>query len=212
MSTIDDLARQLLESSRDRRWIQGIAGIPGSGKSTLAAALLERLPGAGAGVGPGAAVVVPMDGFHLPNQTLIEMGRRDYKGAPDTFDAVAYIDLLRRLKNASEPVQIPIYDRNLHEPVPGSTIDPSVRIIITEGNYLLLDQPPWSELADVLDSCWYVDTPIEQARQWAVERHIAGGRDPDGARRHYERNDLPNARFVLNNRRAPDSVIRSDWH
>ena len=202
MTVIETLVTQLLEQSRDRRWIQGIAGIPGSGKSTVAAALLERLP--------EAVVVVSMDGFHYPNQTLTQMGRRDYKGAPDTFDFDAYIAVLRQLRDGNAQVRVPIYDRKLHEPIPGPTIGPSVRIIITEGNYLLLDQPPWSELAEVLDGCWYVNTPLEQARRNIIERHIVGGRDPDDAEGHYARNDLPNAQLVIGHRRTPDRVIDID--
>jgi pantothenate kinase len=198
---INECAQYLIESSSDRRWIQGIAGIPGSGKSTFAAALVEQINQ------HQPAALVAMDGFHLPNQTLINMGRRDFKGAPDTYDVNGYIALLKQLRTAAEPVRVPVYDRNLHEPVPGPTIDPSVRIIITEGNYLLLDQPPWSQLADVLDSCWLINTSIDQARQWAINRHIKGGRDKTDAEQHYERTDLPNAQLVQQQMREPDKII-----
>lgn len=195
----DRLAAQLRDNARERRWIQGIAGIPGSGKSTLAAALLARLS--------SEAAIIAMDGFHLPNQTLVDMDRRDFKGAPDTFDVTAYLHVLQQLRRDGVAVNGPVYDRALHEPVPGPTIDPSVRFIITEGNYLLLDQPPWTALSDVLDACWFVDTPTEQARQWIIERHVSGGRDPDDAALHYERTDEPNARLVVECRRVADEVI-----
>jgi pantothenate kinase len=204
MSRLDELAVELMLKSRDGRWVQGIAGIPGSGKSTIAAALLDRLP--------GSAAVVPLDGFHYSKQALAERGRADFKGAPDTFDGGAYLALLRQLRDPQAPVRVPVYDRQLHEPVCGPTIDPSVRIIITEGNYLLLDQPPWSQLAAVLDGCWYVETPLDQARRWLIERHVAGGRRLDDAQRHYERNDLPNSHLVIARRRAPDAVLHlSAW-
>lgn len=197
----DQLAAQLRRQAGERRWIQGIAGIPGSGKSTLAAALLERLP--------GQAAVVAMDGFHRTNESLAAMGRRDFKGAPDTFDVAAYVKVLRQLRESDAPVQVPIYDRTLHEPVleSGPVIDPSIRIIITEGNYLLLDQPPWTALSELLDACWFIDTPLEQSRQWIIQRHIRGGRDASEAVVHYERTDLPNARLVIENRRVADEVI-----
>lgn len=201
MTFVDELASELRSKSQGHRWMVGIAGIPGSGKSTLATQLAERLP--------GIAAVMPLDGFHLSNDRLSVLGLRDVKGSPPTFDFDAYFETLRSLRSGDRPVQVPLYDRAAHEPVSGPIIGPSVRIIITEGNYLLLDQEPWAALGDVLDECWFIDTASDQARQWIVNRHVAGGRDPKNAEEHYERNDLPNARLVMNYRRNAAKTI--EW-
>lgn len=206
------LARRLLEASRraaPRRYIAGIAGIPGAGKSTLARRLLDALNAAE----PGAAALVPMDGFHLPNRELDARGLRDRKGSPPTFDAEAYATLLARAREPGSVLAFPVYDRTMHEPVwrddARQRIGPSVRIVLTEGNYLLLPSPPWSRLKDVLDECWLLETPMEVARASIIERHRRGGRSADDARAHYERNDLPNTTLILNEMREPD--LRLCW-
>lgn len=201
MTFVDELASELRSKPQSHRWMVGIAGIPGSGKSTLASQLAERLP--------GIAAVVPLDGFHYSNHRLAALGLRAVKGSPPTFDFDAFFETLRSLRSGDRPIQVPLYDRATHEPVPGPIIDPSVRIIITEGNYLLLDQEPWISLSDVLDECWFVDTALDQARLWIINRHVAGGRDFKDAEEHYERNDLPNARLVLNHRRQAAKTI--EW-
>lgn len=193
------------------RYLVGIAGIGGAGKSTLATKLLAAVEQ----VAPGLSRLVPMDGFHLPNATLDAREWRQRKGEPETFDAPAYIDLLRRLRSPHRgpAMRFPIYDRALHESVmrddPACAIDASIELVITEGNYLLLDQPPWSQLADVLDECWLLDTPLDAARQWIVDRHVRGGRSEVDAVAHYERTDLANARLVLNSMREPSR--RAAW-
>jgi len=190
-----------------RRYIVGIAGIPGSGKSTLAAQVIENIPEEIRHV----AKLVPMDGFHLTNARLEELKLRHLKGAPQTFDAAAYIDLLRRARDASKHLHFPIYDRNLHEPVlrevSAQELSPDVRIVITEGNYLLLDQEPWSRLAEILGICCFVDTPADTARERIIQRHVRGGRTQASAEEQYERVDLSNSRLVLEHRRRADWIL-----
>ena len=212
-SAIGELAHHVLSKSKiasaaGRRFILGIAGIPGSGKSTFA----SKLAVAAEGLAPGATRVMPMDGFHLSNQRLDELGLRLAKGSPATFDVAGYLDLLRRAKHVSdEKIQVPIYDRALHEPVlprdEAHAITPMTQLIITEGNYLLLDEDPWRGLADVLFECWGLNTPVEQARQWIIARHVRGGREIDDAMQHYGRTDLPNTKLILAKRRTPDRVL-----
>jgi pantothenate kinase len=198
------LAGDLLRTA-GKRTIIGIAGIPGSGKSTFARLLVGELNRRE----PNVAALVPMDGFHLSNQQLEAMGRRDAKGAPDTFDAGGYIALLRRLRDAAQPVAYPIYDRRTHEPAPGPRVEPATRIVITEGNYLLLDKPPWSQLAGALDACWWLDCPADIARERLLARHMQGGRTPDDAQRHYARCDVRNTDRILNGRRGAQRVVRA---
>lgn len=188
-----------------RRVVVGIAGIPGSGKSTLARQVVDALNQRSSS---GSAVLVPMDGFHFTNRRLDELGLRDRKGSPPTFDAAGYVELLSRARDERVSTFFPIYDRALHEPVlreaPEQRIGVGHRFIVTEGNYLLLDQPPWNVLAGVLDECWFVHVPIELAEQWILARHVRGGRTPADARAHYLRNDLPNSQLIQSHSRPPD--------
>ena len=158
-----------------------------------------------------AAALVPMDGYHLSNDELDRKGLRPFKGAPQTYDASRYIQLLRRAGDASGVLSFPVYDRTVHEPVsrdtPEQTIGLNARVVITEGNYLLLDQSPWSELASILDACCLIQTPVTTAKAWTIARHVRGGRTTDDALRHYERVDLPNARLVLDCMRRPDLIL-----
>lgn len=186
-------ARQFLETGERR--ILGIVAPPGAGKSTLAAALAEAL---------GAqAQVVPMDGFHLANAELQRLGRAHRKGAPDTFDAAGYCNLLHRLRHqaAGETVYAPAYHREIEEGVAGAiAVKTDTRLIITEGNYLLLDDGPWASVRDLLDEAWYldVDDTLRQARLLA--RHMQFGRSREDALAWIAGTDEPNARQIARSR------------
>ena len=147
-----DRARALTETGTRR--ILGIAGVPGPGKSTLAAVVAARLG--------AAAAQVPMDGLHLADVELARLGRLDRKGAPDTFDAFGYVALLRRLRAAEpgEVVYAPAFERTMEQPVAGSiAIDPSVPLVVTEGNYLLLPDAPWDRVRPLLDEACSTSRP-----------------------------------------------------
>ncbi|ARF76031.1 nucleoside/nucleotide kinase family protein [Kitasatospora albolonga] len=201
LAAATDRARRLAETGRRR--VLGIAGPPGAGKSTLA----ERL----AGALDGRAVLVPMDGFHLASAELDRLGRADRKGAPDTFDAPGYAALLRRLRDPDpvHPVYAPAFDRALEEPVAGAlAVAPDVPLVITEGNYLLLDQGPWAQVRGLLDEVWFLDLdPAVRVRR-LVERHVRYGKPPAYARAWVERSDEANARLVERGRGRADAVVR----
>ena len=182
----------------------GIAGPPGAGKSTLAGALAGAV---GDQRGDGVAVVAPLDGFHLSNEILDRRGLRSVKGAPQTFDAAAFVAALRRVRE--EPTVLwPDFDRVAEATVPDAIpIGPEARLVITEGNYLLLDQQGWREVRQLLDAVWYVDAPRNVLRRRLIERQIASGRPEQDAVRHVDESDLPNAELVARTRQLADRVI-----
>jgi len=193
-------ARQLLATGE--RVVLGIVGPPGAGKSTLSEGLQAML-----GV---ASIVVPMDGFHLAQIELERLGRAARKGAPDTFDVFGYAALLARLRmpRTAEWIYAPFFDRAIEEPIAGAIrVPPEVRLIITEGNYLLHDQEPWSCVRPFLDACWYVEVPEAERHRRLVARHMKFGRGAEDARAWVDRNDMPNARLIEQGRERADLVI-----
>jgi pantothenate kinase len=156
------------------RTVVGIAGAPGAGKSTLAAALVERL-------GPPAALL-PMDGFHLPQRRLVELGRRERMGAADTFDIAGFLDVLRRVRTDRGVVLAPGFDRTVEEAVPDAIrIGPQHTTVVVEGNYLLLDSGGWEAAAELLDLTFFVEVPQELRLRRLIDRHIAFGKSPEAA-------------------------------
>jgi pantothenate kinase len=180
------------------RRIVGVTGAPGAGKSSYAAKLATQT----------GAVVVPMDGFHLSNDELRRLGRLERKGAPDTFDAAGYVALLRKLRTDPGPVRAPAFDRRAEAVVPNAiTVPPGVDVI-TEGNYLLLDEPPWDAVRPLLDEAVYVEVPERLRIERLVARHVEHGRTADQARERAERgSDAANARLVRATRHRADRVI-----
>lgn len=187
------------------RVLLGVAGEPGSGKSTFSACLAEAL-------GPGSALVVPMDGFHLGNAIIDGTPLKQRKGAPDTFDVGGYLSLLRRLAQRDEEVvYAPDFRRSIDEPVAASIAVPAaVPLIITEGNYLLADEPQWQQVRSQLDEVWFVDTPRELRLSRLVERHMLFGMDRPAAEAWASGSDEANARLIEATRHRADRIIRWD--
>jgi pantothenate kinase len=185
------------------RCILGLVGAPGAGKSTLAQALTTQWP--------TAIQVVPMDGFHLANVELERLGRKQRKGAPDTFDAFGFITLLKRLRvqTANEVVYAPSYERTLEEGVAGAiAVHPSTPLIVVEGNYLLLSDSPWNQVQALLDETWFVDVPQDLRIRRLTHRHQQFGRDAKDAADWVQHTDEPNARRIEAERIKADVMFR----
>jgi pantothenate kinase len=192
-------AREL--ASRGRRTLLGITGPPGGGKSTLAQAVADELS--------DRACLVGMDGFHLAQAELVRLGRRDRMGALDTFDGAGYVALLRRLRAADEVVYAPEFRREIEEPINGAVaVPPDVPLVITEGNYLLVDEGPWAEVRELLDEAWYVVQDEETRLRLLIDRHVEFGKEPDFAREWVMRSDQRNAELVEATRERADALVR----
>jgi pantothenate kinase len=187
------------------RQILGIVGAPGAGKSTLAARLVAALP-------PGQAVLVPMDGFHLAGSELLRLGRQERKGAVDTFDGAGFVALLRRLSVAGpDVVYAPEFRREIEEPIAGAiAIEPSVRLIVIEGNYLLAPTPPWDELRDLFDEVWYCERDERKRVAYLIQRHHEYGKSPEEARHWALGSDQRNAEFIATTRSRADIIAWLD--
>ncbi|MFU8851580.1 nucleoside/nucleotide kinase family protein [Micromonospora sp. SL1-18] len=196
------VARARALAAAGPRQLLGIAGAPGAGKSTLA----ERIV---AEVGP-AARLVPMDGFHLAQSELVRLGRAERKGAPDTFDANGFVSMLRRLHQL-EPASVwaPVFRRDLEEPVAGAIeVPPEVRLLVTEGNYLLLRDEPWDEVRSLLHQVWFLDLDAELRLRRLTARHEAYGKTPEQARAWALGSDEANAARVAGTADRADLVFR----
>lgn len=192
-------------ATHNRRVIVGIAGGPGSGKSTLAAAVIGRLNDKI----DGSAARVPMDGFHIRHDRLVELGLEARKGAPETFDPRAFITLLETLRAARKAVPVPSYSRRIEDVVPNAfTIAGNVPILVVEGNYLLLDDPPWDEIRDNLDIAFYIHVPRDLVRARLLKRHAEHGLfTRERNERHVDTVDLANYDLVAASRTRADLVI-----
>ena len=196
-----DLAAALdrLAAEPERRLL-GVAGLPEAGKTTFTEAVLTHL-GERAGH-------CPMDGFHLADAQLDRLGLRARKGAPETFDVRGYAATLRRLRDErSHDVFVPGFERDLEQPLAAAlVVHPSARLVVTEGNYLLLDGP-WQHVRRLLDEVWLVDAPEPRRVAQLVARHVLHGKSPEAARRWVEQVDEPNARLVAARRERADRIV-----
>lgn len=198
LDTLVDRASRLARAGR--RGIIGICGAPGAGKSTLATAVSETLG--------DRAIVVGMDGFHLAQAELARLGRAERKGAPDTFDADGYVHLMRRLRANDGTVYAPLFRRDIEEPIANAVaVPPETPLVITEGNYLLLPDPPWCELRALFDEVWFLAPEESDRTRRLVERHRAYGRSPDAALARARGSDQANAELVLATAARADLLI-----
>ncbi len=203
-SELHDIARQLLEQQSSRTMV-AIAGAPASGKSTLADQLQEVIDQI---ANEECAVVLPMDGFHLDNMLLDEDHARDRKGASHTFDFDGLHHMLQRVAAAETEVIIPTFDRALDLARAGARrIRPKHRIVIVEGNYLLLALPPWQQLHSLFHYRIFLDVPETVLLDRLQQRWLDHDHSADEAMSRAQSNDIPNARQVIDNRLPEDRVL-----
>lgn len=185
-----------------QRHLLGITGAPGAGKSKVALDIVDKL-------GPDLAVLVPMDGFHLSNQTLIAWGRRGRKGAWDTFDADGYVHLLRRLRNQEEEiVHAPDFDRDVDQSIGSALpIRREVPLVVTEGNYLLSEMGGWAGVAPLLDESWYLELDDSTRLQRLSYRHQLHGMSHEEADTWARTTDQDNAVLIAQSMPRADLLI-----
>lgn len=202
MSEIAHIAATLFrKAAGSKRFIVAIAGAPGAGKSTVAEQLAALLP-------ENSAAVVPMDGFHYDNVVLEQLGLRHRKGAPETFDLPGFAALLKRIRADEDDIAIPVFDRSVElSRAAAALIGRDRKFILVEGNYLLLDEAPWSALAPLFDFTIFLDVPREELERRLLQRWRDHGRSEQEGRDWVASNDMPNVDRVLARRRAPDLVI-----
>jgi pantothenate kinase len=202
MSEIAAVAAAIFKrAARHPRFIVAIAGPPGSGKSTLTERLHEVLP-------QDASVVVPMDGFHFDDIALSQRGLRPRKGAPETFDYAGFAALLKRIRAGEPEIAIPVFDRSMELSRAGAAIvGAEAKFVLVEGNYLLLDEEPWSALSGLFDFSIFIDVPRGELERRLMERWRGHGKSDEDARAWIASNDLPNIERVLARRRTADLIL-----
>lgn len=195
----------------DRPGVLGIVGAPGAGKSTLAEALLTALR---ARLGVDTVAHIPMDGYHLADATLTHLGLLDRKGAPETFDGWGYAAMLERVGSVRRPgeiIYVPGFERDLEQPIAAAlAVHPSSRLVVTEGNYLLLPDPAWEAAADACDEIWFVEVPEDVRRERLLNRHVEFGKSQEAAQAWVKEVDQPNADLVAATRGRATIVVTLD--
>ena len=206
--TVEALVAEILDGATEARRFIAIAGSPGSGKSTLTEYLKERINA----VRPGYSDILMMDGYHFDDMVLDARGHRSRKGAPHTFDIDGFRAMLERLRrDDGRDVAVPVFDRSIEIARAGARIlTGSTRVILGEGNYLLLNEPDWRDLGPFFDLTVMIEAGEEELMARLTARWQGFGYDPAAITAKLEENDLPNMRLVLTNRRPADVVVRSD--
>ncbi len=191
-------AKSLMDAERK---IVGLIGKPGAGKSTLSAQLIQQLG--------DQAAILNMDGYHLSNLALHELGRADRKGAPDTFDALGFTEILKRVKNeVDKNIYFPVFDRAIEESIAAQgVIVPSVKLVITEGNYLLHNGDNWSGVKNLLDESWFIEVDDSLRIERLVSRHHKFGKSRADALSWATGSDENNAKIVAQTRASADLII-----
>jgi pantothenate kinase len=209
----EELENKIRNLSHGSRYILGVAGIPGAGKSTLAEQLVTFINARASSptaTTEGPAIVVPMDGFHLSNDKLEQINLLHLKGIPDSFDATAFVELLKSLRsNTTTTVFAPLFDRSIESSIDkGIHIEPAHKLCVVEGNYLLLPEAPWSKAKQYFDQTWFLDVSIETVYPRLLSRHMLV-KSEARANEKIQSTDLPNARLILATAPLADRLVKT---
>ncbi|MBS0260231.1 MAG: nucleoside triphosphate hydrolase [Proteobacteria bacterium] len=201
---LETIAEDVLRRAEGRsRFIVAIAGPPGAGKSTLADALCDALLARGE-----TAAVLPMDGFHMDNGILEERGLLPRKGAPETFDVRGFLDIVSAVRKGGQEVLVPVFDRSREIAIASArAIAPETRFILAEGNYLLLDEAPWTTRSKSFDLTIFVGPSVDVLEERLRKRWQGYGLDEAAIHAKLFENDLPNGKRVIENARPADIRI-----
>ena len=189
---VDHIIRR---SDGNQRFIIAIAGPPGAGKSTLSEQLVTMLK-----TRSRHSRIISMDGFHLENSTLKRLGLFDKKGSPTTFDVPAFIQVMKRLAAYESDVAIPKFDRKKDISIErASIVSTQDKILIVEGNYLLLNDEQWVELQDIWDETVFINPGMDILEKRLIDRWLSYGMDNESAKNRAFGNDIPNAKNIIEN-------------
>jgi len=189
-----ELRSKLEKLPLDERFMLGIVGYPGAGKSTASRVIVDAFNKLS---DSEAAIVVPMDGYHFANEKLVEMNLLPYKGIPETFDANSFIALLEQIRKNQGTVKAPLFDRTIEASIEDAIeIRPQHKLVVVEGNYLLLKESPWNKIRALLNEVWFIDTALEVIYKRLIDRHKQGGRSEEGAMEKVSSTDMPNAHLI----------------
>ena len=182
---------QSILDGQNPRTLIGIVGKPGAGKSTVVGEIQKRFDS-------NTVSIIPMDGFHLSNEELIKLGRRDRKGAPDTFDVKAFTSLIKRVKiSGNVNHEFPIFHREIEASIENEgTVPKESRVVVIEGNYLFSSDHNWDGIFPMLDHTWFIEIDDEVRIERLIARHIRYGKTPEEAEAWSRGSDETNARFI----------------
>ncbi len=202
LTSINEVVNRAQSLMSGERKVIGLIGKPGAGKSTLSAQLIEQLG--------DQAAILNMDGYHLSNLALRELGRADRKGAPDTFDALGFTEILQRVKNkVDQNIYFTVFDRAIEESIAAQgVITPEIKLVITEGNYLLHNENNWGGVKKLLDESWFIEVDDQIRIERLVSRHHKFGKSNADAHSWATGSDENNAKVVARTRYLADVIIK----